>query len=118
LKAELVSLTAHSISLMHVHKGESTASRSEQLCMQVEFAKQALDWLRHTSSHVSKADCDFLLDMFTDGATRRLSSPIKRIRSDAMLSVMMSGLSIADSSALMQTGSRLRSRSKVSPEAG
>ena len=74
--------------------------------MQMQYCIQVLDWLRQRCAHLDQAECQFILEgMGAEGRrrssgkyVRKASSSMYRTRSDAMLSVMRSGLSLADSS--------------------
>jgi hypothetical protein len=67
--------------------------------MQIEYSKQALRWLQQSAHQVDQVECQYLLDLFEAKDKHRSSSGMRWTRSAAMLSVMKSGISIAEAGA-------------------
>ena len=76
--------------------------------VQMVYCTQTLEWLRDHSSHLNHADVRFTLEEFKEvtkhkpwGASR---SRLPSCRSEAMMSVIASGVSIADISRTRSRG--------------
>ena len=76
----------------------------------MEYSKQALQWLLDHASNIDEVDVNFLLKSFKNKT--RAATNTKRTRSDAMLSVMVSGLSLAESCNSFRASVSLRSGSR------